>query len=237
MNDTAKITPEQAIINEQKDQILQKFGDAIKFSQEKFNFRTVKELPAGANWPEVKDKNGVALGFKRPSIELPLFRPQLSSLLSILQAGGPEAELILDAVDGVVFKQAYDILSANPTMQPQDFPLEQISLGFIASQPKETKSRGLDGELLEAWAEDYKAVMPELTGKEPARVANAAELFKKKFSSCRSNKDFLQVLRGQLDIYIGNAPRAEEFSDVVEYLDKRLNELLAAVTVAVQDAL
>lgn len=237
MNDQVKITAEQAIINEQKDQVLQRFGEGIKFSEEKFNFRTVKELPAGANWPAVTDKEGNHLGFKRPTITLPLFRPQLSGVLAILQAGGPEADLILDAIDGVVFKQAYDILSANPTLAPQDFPLEQIALGFIASMPKETKSRGIDGELLEAWAADYIAVMPELTGKEPERVANAAELFKKKFSSCRSNKDFLTVLRGQLDIYVGNAPRAAEFTDVVEYLDKRLNELLAAVTVAVQDAL
>ena len=240
MSDEMKITAEQAILNEQQEAIVAKFGDGAKINVEKFNFRTTKQeqMPEGVTgWPQVTDKEGNLVGFKRPSIQLPLYRPVLTSIITLLQNGGPEAELILDAVDGVVFKAAYDILASNPGMTAADFPLEQISLGYLASLPKETKSRGIDGELLAAFVEDYKAVMPGLTGKEQARVNNAATLFEKKFASCRNNKDFLQVLRGQLDIYTSNAPRASEFSDVISWLSTRLDELLAAVQVAAMDAL
>lgn len=238
-DENMKVTAEQAIYNEQVERIVGKYGDAAKISSEAFNFRSTKadSLPGGVNWPAVLDKSGEVSGYKRPKITLPLYRPTLSSIITILQNGGAEAELILDSVDDLVFKAAYSILAANPLMTAESFPLDQISLGFLASQPKETKSRGIDGELLSAFVEDYKAAMPEITGKEQARVNNAASLFEKKFASCRTNKDFLSVLADQLDMYIANAARASEFSDVTDWLQRRLSDLLAAASVTAQDAL
>lgn len=235
----------QALIESQTADIAAGFGDSVKIFVETFNFRTAKTLPEGANWPAVVEKElnedgelvEVVKGYKRASFPVALYRPTAAELVRFLEDACPEQEMLLDIVEDFVFSAAQKIVSDSATMETMDFPLDKISFALLARLPKEVKTRGLDKEELAAFCKDYIEVMPEITGRTVEQCTYAASAIEKRFANIKTDRLAQTKLRAYLDQYITNAPRAESFATVLDVLVRKLDELLAAETVALGDAM
>ena len=230
-------------LTEKQTAVLQEtYGDAVRIFTEDFNFRSSKDLPENAdaaNWPkqfktEIVDGKTVEVvkGFKRNSITLPLFRPSLDSVRTMLADGeSPETSFILALLDDAVYAAAYQMLSADPSLTAETFPLDKLSFYELARLPREAKTRGIDKELLAAFCADYVAAMPEITGKDEARCKVAADQFADRFGKAKQQPEALVVLQKLLDVYATQAPNAGDYAVIITYLSKKLEEYIAAGTV------
>lgn len=193
-------------------QIIPNFDNKVDLKEFKFHFKKDKEL-----------------GNKRESIELKLAVPSVEGIVSILEKGGKELELLLSACNDVVVGYARSILNDNESMTAATFPTDQCTWEVIANLPEtEKRGRGIAKETWEEFAEDYVTVMPGITGKTKEQVALAAKLFVTKFNSVKTNKPVLQVLQQQLAVYANNAPQAEQFAECIKFLDEKATALINA---------
>lgn len=234
------------ILKAQEAAIVETFGADKKAFRETFNFRTAKELPEGADWPAVQEPGidadtGEAImvtkGYKREAVTSMLYRPSAAQLAAFLQDQCPEQATLLELVEDYIFSEAQKIISANPNMTAEDFPLDKIDLSYLARLPKEIKSRGLDAEELKAFCQDYVDAMVEHAGLDAQRAAFAANIFAKKLAQVKSDRIAQQKLRSYLDIYVAKSPRAEAFQTIVGWLAGKLDEMLAAEIVELGDML
>lgn len=169
------------------------------------------------------------LGNKRETIELKLPVPSVEGVVKILETGGKQLEMLLQAVGDVVASQARAILNENTAMTAANFPMEQTTWEFIANMPEsEKRGRGIAKEVWEEFAADYLAVMPGITGKTEEQVSLAAKLFLNKFQSVKTNKPVIKKLKEQLAIYTNGSPNAETYIDCVKFLDEKADTLLQA---------
>lgn len=200
--------------------VVANFDNTVDIKEAKFHFK--------------KDN----LGNKRETVELKLPTPSVEGLVKILEAGGKQLELLLSAASDIVLSQARSILNDNESMTDKDFPMEQVSWEYIANMPEaEKRGRGIPKEVWEAFAADYIAVMPGVTGKTAEQVGNAAKLFLNKFQQVKTNKPVIEKLLEQLGIYANSSPNAEEFADAVKFLKDKGETLLAADEAALLNAL
>ena len=169
-----------------------------------------------------KDK----LGNKRPNLELKLAVPSVAGIVEILKAGGKQLELLQDAIYGTIKSQANEIVGAREDISQENFPMSEIAWEFIANMPKAERA-SITAEQWEAFGQDYLAVMPGLTGKNADQVGLAINIYLKKLAPAKTNKPVLGVLKQQLAIYM-ETPNAEQFSDVLELLTRRLDAYLSA---------
>lgn len=169
------------------------------------------------------------LGNKRETVELKLPVPSVEGVIEILQKGGKGLELLLTACADVVAAQARSILNDNDTMMAENFDFSSCSWEFISNMPEaEKRGRGIAKEVWEAFASDYVAIMPGITGKSIDAVSLAAKLFLNKFQSVKTNKPVIEKLKSQLGIYLNATPNAEQFLDCVKFLDEKAIILLQA---------
>lgn len=190
--------------------VIPNFDNTMDKYQYKFNFK--------------KDE----LGNKRPSVELVLPVPSVEGIVKILEVGGKQLELLQEAVAAVVLQQARVLVNEKEDVTQENFPFDKISWEFISNiAPKERKGGGIASEVWEAFAKDYVEVMPAVTGKTAEQVGNAAKVLLNKFSgSFKTNKPAIELLKGQLAIYIANTQRAEEFAECVDFLVTKADNLL-----------
>lgn len=190
--------------------VIPNFDNTMDKYQYKFNFK--------------KDD----LGNKRPSVELVLPVPSVEGIVKILEVGGKQLELLQEAVAAVVLQQARVLVNEKEDVTQENFPFDKISWEFISNiAPKERKGGGIASEVWEAFAKDYVEVMPAVTGKTAEQVGNAAKVLLNKFSgSFKTNKPAIELLKGQLAIYIANTQRAEEFAECVDFLVTKADNLL-----------
>lgn len=194
--------------------IVANFDKLVDFKEVKFNFRTVKDEATG-------------LESKRASIEAKLPVPSVEGLVAILEGGGKGLELLLEVAADVIYQRGREILADNDKLT--ELPLEGLTWEAIANLPKaERKGRGIPAETWKEFSEDYLAVMPAVTGKTPEQIGNAAKIFLNKFQSVKTNKPVIELLQGQLGIYVNNSPSAENFQDVIEFLLNKSEALLNA---------
>lgn len=170
------------------------------------------------------------LGNKRESILLIIGVPSLEGIAAILQSGDAKQQALLqEALLEVQVSQARSILNDNPNMTAEVFPLDQITWEAIANQPEaEKRGRGIPKEQWEDFQKDYVAVMPGITGKAVESVVLAAKLFLNRFNSVKTDKGVLGILKNQLAIYTNGSPTAELYTDVLTFLNNKLETLLAA---------
>ena len=177
----------------------------------KFNFKS----------RAIKDENGkeIARTKKQPSVEVDL--PILTSdeLVELLMAGGKESELVCSAVADIIYgaaRQQFDeVIESFGDDQEKEvnasmLDYDKLTLSYVASIPP--SQRGTTALTEEDWTvffEDYLGVMVAATGKEEARIKNHINLFKKP-AKAKANKEVLQVLVDQLDIYMASAANLEE---------------------------
>jgi len=189
----------------------------------KFSFRTVKDEATG-------------LESKRATIEQKLPVPSIEGIIAILEAGGKQLELLQDTVAEVIYGRAREILADDEKLT--EVPVDQLTWEVIANLPKaERKGRGIPKETWEDFSKDYVAVMPSVTGKTAEQVGNAAKILLNKFAQVKTNKPVVNLLKGQLALYLNSSPNAESFSECVEFLVNKADALLAADEAALLEAL
>jgi hypothetical protein len=171
-----------------------------------------------------KDK----LGNKRSNLELKGPVPSVEGLVSIIEKGGKGLELVFDCMYDTIRAQIYEKVSENESFSQDNFPWDSVSWEAIANMPKEDRrSSTIAAEVWEAFAKDYISVMPGLTGKSEDAVTNATIVYLKKFAQIKTDKKSLGKLKEQLGLY-AETPNAEQFSDVLDLLVRRVDSYLAA---------
>jgi len=169
-----------------------------------------------------KDK----LGNKRAPVELTLPVPTIAGIVDILKAGGKELELLNDAIYGVIKSVAGEIVADNANISQETFPVAQVLWSAIANMPKAERAT-IPQEQWDGFVQDYLAVMPGLTGKSAEQVGLATQIYLKKFAMVKTNKPILGKLKEQLALYV-ETPNAENYSDVLELLLRRVDAYLSA---------
>lgn len=185
---------------------------------------TVK--PAKFHFKKTKDKDTGLVTDRRP-VELAIPYPSVEGLLAIIETGGPQLGLLMEAMEDVVNSAARDLLYEDTSLSATNFPYDKLSWEAISSIPKTTRrGGGIPKETWEEFAADYITVMPTATGKTVEQVTYAAKLLQGKLSQVKTNRPVLELLQGQLAIYIDKSPNAEEFQDCVEFLASKCESLL-----------
>jgi ssDNA-specific exonuclease RecJ len=68
--------------------------------------------------------------------------------------------------------------------------------------------------------------MPEAAGKSEDRVKKAAAILVKRLVPVQNQKDILEFFKNELALYISKTPNAEEFAEVYQFLDTKIDTLL-----------
>lgn len=225
MNDTTQVlTKEQQETETESarvakfDAIKAAFNNTVDVSDVSFSFRTVKD--------ELTKEDT-----KRPTVTIPIPTPSVEGIIAILQNAkdNPKAlELLLDAVADVVRSQARDIVNDNEGISEANFPYAQLGWDFIANMPKaERRGGGIPKEQWEAMVSHYVEVMPAITGKTKEACELAGRLIATKFASIKNAKPFLIRMKDLIGIFTVQAPRSGEFTDCLEFLNKKAERFLA----------
>lgn len=197
-------------------EIKAKFNNLVDVVPTNFHFRKVKDEASGVD-------------YKRPTVKIPLPVPSVEGIIEILQAGGKQLELLQEAVSAIIIENAREWINENEAANEDNFPYAKMSWEAIANLPKaERRGGGIPKEVWEAFAKDYIAVMPAVTGKTKEQVEKATKIYLTKFSTCQTDKKVLQLLKDQLAIYITNTTEGESYADCVAALDKKVETLLEA---------
>lgn len=183
-------------------------------------------------------------GKKLPSVKLPVSVLTAEGLLEVVAAGGKELELLMDAVEDILYNAGRDIINdlraKNPdrTIEPSMVDLTKLAWSVIANIPRaERRGLGLSDEDWESFGADYRAIMPKATGKDVDRIEKHIQLFKKKFYPCRNDKKALGVLQDMLSLWAVSSSTMEDNKEVYEYLKGRVETLLAEEEKVLAEAL
>lgn len=177
---------------------------------------TVK--PVMFNFKKSKDKDTGIETLRKP-VQLAVPYPSVQGIVAILEAGGKELDLLIEAMENVVNTAAREILYEDLTLTAATFPVERLSWLAIASVPKvQRRGGGIPKDTWDAFCQDYCEVMPAAAGKTPEQCANAAKILGQKLQPVKTNEAVIQLLVTQLAIYAEATPNLEEFSDCVEFL-------------------
>lgn len=173
-----------------------------------------------------KDKK---LGVKKPTLELTF--PQLT-LNGLVEALGNEKQqaYILALVNDDIFRAVREQLNneEKPVEKQEDLNLNLLTIEYLANQPaSERRGGGIAKDTWEEFGKDYTEVMPALTGKTAEQTGNAVKLFLAKFQPVKTNKAVLKALKDLLAIWVTKSPNAEEYMECYEFLDKKIETLLA----------
>lgn len=192
-----------------------------------FNF-DVNPTPTTFNFKRSIDKETGIETIRKP-VTLAIPYPSVNGIVKILETGGKQLELLIEAVEGIVNAAARDILNddGGTTLDATNFPYDKLSWEFISNLPKETRrGGGIPKETWEAFYQDYVEIMPGATGKTVAQVANAAKILIGKLNAVRTAEPILQLLVEQLAIYSEASPNIEDYKECVAFLLKKADTYL-----------
>ena len=190
------------------------FDNKVDVKEMKFHFKKVKDDATG-------------LESKRPTVELQLPVPSVEGIIAILEAGGKQLDLLLEAVTDVIANRARELVNEKEDISQDNFPLTSLSWEAIANLPKaERRGGGISKEVLEDFSKDYIAVMPGVTGKTPEQVGNAAKILLNKFNAVKTNKPVLKLLKDQIALYAANSQNAETYTDCISFLVDKAETLI-----------
>ena len=180
-------------------------------------------------------KKADELGNKRPPVSLKIPAPTIEAVVAFLNndTDGKNKEYLLDLLAEQIKEQARQQVADDdkPVNSQEELDLAKLTLEYISHIPaSERKAGGIDKEVWAAFAKDYIAVMPGVTGKSADAVGVAADLLAKRFRAVANRKDVLKKLAEYLELWFTSTTpeKQEEFADVYEFLSKKAKELLAA---------
>jgi hypothetical protein len=165
-----------------------------------------------------KDK----MGNQRPTVELknvPV--PNENYVITILERGGKELKLLLEVMAGTVRSAAASLVSDDEKVTAENFPMEKVTWEAIANQERAERAT-ISTEVWEAFAKEYLEIMPALTNKSAEQLGNAIQVYLKKFAIIKTNKKVLEKLKEQLTIFVENTKNGEDFADIIELLQGKL---------------
>lgn len=185
----------------------------------------VNVKPVAFNFKKSKDKS-TGIETVREALQLAVPYPSVQGILSILEVGGKQLDLLIEAVEGVVTSRARDLISEDIKLNAGNFPVDKLSWSAIANMPKVARrGGGIPKETWEAFSQSYLEVMPELTGKSVEQISNATKLIMSKFSAIKTNENVLNFMVEQLSIY-GTTPDAEEYEACISFLQDKAETFL-----------
>ena len=177
----------------------------------KFNFKTRK----------ITDENGKEVGRtkKQPSVVCDLPVPSADEVVQMLSNGGAEAGLIMSTIGDIIYQAARgqfdEIIESfgddeSKEVSASMLNFDQLSLTYIANLPPSSRGvQAISDEEWQAFFEDYLGVMVAATGKAEDRIKNHINLFKRP-QKAKANKEVLQVLVDQLDIYLASSGNLDD---------------------------
>lgn len=174
------------------------------------------------------------LGNKRSDVKVTLQVPSFNGLVEILQnAEGShkkEFELLQEAVADYIASAARAVVNNDDKITGNDnFPHDQVTWTAIANQSKaDRRSNTIPEDDWKAFANEYIEIMPGITGKTKEAVTNATIVYLKKFSVVKTDKAVLSKLQSQLALFAEHSKNVEQFADILELLNKRLETYLGA---------
>ena len=192
-----------------------------------YNFN-VDVKPVKFNFKKSKDKD-TGIETVREALELAIPYPSVEGIVAILEAddGGKQLELLMDSMADVVNSIAREIIFDDTKINAANFPVDKLSWEAIANMPKsQRRGGGIPKETWEEFAQDYVAVMPQVTGKTVEQITNMARILQTKLANVKTNIPVLELVVEQLAVYAENSPQAEEFADCIEFLAKKADTLL-----------
>lgn len=170
------------------------------------------------------------IGNKRPSFELVLPMPTVDGVVAML-SDEKQTALLLDLLADEVKRQARLQVGdeQNPVNEQSALDLAKLTMKYMSEMPKsERRGGGISKEVWEAFAADYIAIMPAITGKNADAVGNAAKLLLAKFQPVKTNKKVIAFLKTQLGLYFTNTASPEDYAECFKFLDEKADALLAA---------
>lgn len=179
--------------------------------------------PKQFNFRFKKDK----LGNQRKAVEVTAGVPSVEGIVKILETGGKGLELLQDAMYDVVRSALAGWIADDENASQATLDLSKFTWEAIANQPREDRrASSITPEQWAAFAADYQAVMPGVTGKNAEQVANATVVYLKKFSIVKTNKPVIEALKTQLALYAEHSPNAEEHGEIIELLVRKADTYL-----------
>lgn len=177
------------------------------------------------------------LGNQRQGFSLKFEVPSVQGIIEILKAGGKQLELLREAIESTIRGVIANEVGSNENFSQEvydnarvkilDKEIHQFCWEAIANAPR-AERKSIPKELWEAFCVDYMQVMCAVAGKTKDQVALATSVYVKKFSQVKTNKSILTKLQEQLGIYMENSVKAEEFQDILDVLNTKLDAYLKA---------
>jgi len=194
----------------------------------KFNFKSRR----------ITDESGNEIGRtkKQPSLTVDLPVPSTDEVISMLQAGGAEAVLLMTQIGDTIYQAArgqFDEIieqfgdddSKEVTADMLNY--DQLSISYLANLPPSSRGvQAISDEEWQAFFEDYLAVMVAATGKTEDRIKNHINLFKRP-QKAKANKEVLKVLVDQLDIYLASSGNLEDTGTCAVRIRDRFNKWIS----------
>jgi len=191
----------------------------------KFNFKSRK----------ITDESGKEIGRtkKQDSVTCDIPVPEVQEVVDLLHAGGKESELILDAVAEIIVTQARDQFDEliesfgtddSKTVSASMLDYAKLSLTYIASIPPARRgATALSEEDWKSFFEDYLSVMVAATGKSEDRIRNQINLYKNP-AKAKANKEVLNLLIDQLDIYMSSSANIEDTAQCASRISEKFKK-------------
>jgi hypothetical protein len=180
-----------------------------------------------------KDKE---TGTQRGSIKVNLAVPNVDGLVDIITNGvladgklSKELELLFDSLSDTIRLAATDLINTDENITSENFPFSKVTWGTIANTDRsDRRSVNIAEELWKGFVEDYMAIMPAVANKTVEQAGNAAAVFVKKLSIIKTNKSLLNQLRDQFTIYVSATKNGEQFSEIIDLLNRKFKTYMEA---------
>lgn len=201
-----------------------------------FSFRTDRDFAKRKAEAEAKGLPLPVEKKKTVSILCPLLT--LDDIIDFVTADGKEGkmtaiqELIVDTLNTVPTEAVRAQLAAQPVTEEADvsiLKLEECTFEYVANQPKATRSRALSDEAWSSFTEVYMSVMPEVTGKSEAVIANHIKHYKDGLKAIAKDLGTLTKLKATFDAFTCEPSYVEGNEGVVNYLNNRFASATAAM--------
>ena len=193
-----------------------------------FHFRTDK----------VRDDEGKVIGNgrKHPSVEAVLPIPTYNQLIEQLQAGGKEAEVILDGVVQLIDAAAREHINNWREANGLDkdfaatfFDLSKLSLTAIANTPKaERAGASISDEDWTAFLNDYTHVMTQIVGYDANKVKLHVTHLKVRLARMKNDKPSVKKMLEFMNIWAAKTEALDDHVACYDELTKRATKYLNA---------
>lgn len=193
------------------------------FDRIKFYFKSRKEKVVKEDG-SVEEKKIEAP--KPISLDLKLITPE--DVVAIFNKNDErEMVLIMEGLRDVQLARVKDLLDEDrEKIRAEGLVPDLYSWAAIAALPPATrKGAAIPDETWDAFEADYVDVMVH-HGKEKKQAETGAKLLSRKFAPVKGNKKVIKKLQENLQVWIANTAKAEEFQQVYETLASKAESLL-----------